>query len=63
MDDVTLQSSWLAAAALFLLLAATCSFSAVIRAARGASITGDEPFYPLTTQGLLADGDFDMTNQ
>ena len=33
------------------------------RATRGASITGDEPFYLPTTQVLLADGDFDLTNQ
>ena len=34
-----------------------------IRATRGASTTGDEPFYLLTTQSLLADGDFDLRNQ
>ena len=34
-----------------------------MRATRGASISGDEPFYLLTTQSLLADGDFDLTNQ
>lgn len=34
-----------------------------IRATRGASITGDEPFYLLTTQSLLADGDLDLRNQ
>ena len=38
-------------------------FSIDIRATRGASITGDEPFYLLTTQSLLADGDFDLRNQ
>ena len=53
----------LAAAALFLLLCVAYSFSIDIRATRGASITGDEPFYLLTTQSLLADGDFDLTNQ
>ena len=42
---------------------AAYSFSAGIRATRGASITGDEPFYLLTTQSLLADGDFDLRNQ
>ena len=51
------------AAALFLLLCAAYSFSVDIRATRGASISGDEPFYLLTTQSLLADGDFDLTNQ
>ncbi len=53
----------LAAAALFLLLCVAYSFSIDIRATRGASITGDEPFYLLTTQSLLADGDFDLTKQ
>ena len=53
----------LSAATLFLLLCAAYSFSIDIRATRGASISGDEPFYLLTTQSLLADGDFDLTNQ
>ena len=53
----------LAAAALSLLLAAVYTISIDIRATRGASITGDEPFYLLTTQSLLADGDFDLRNQ
>ena len=53
----------LAAAALFLLLSVVYAFSVDIRATRGASITGDEPFYLLTTQSLLADGDFDLRNQ
>ena len=53
----------LTAAALFLLLCVAYSFSVDIRATRGASITGDEPFYLLTTQSLLADGDFDLRNQ
>ncbi len=51
------------AAALFLLLAAAYAFSIDIRASRGASITGDEPFYLLTTQSLLSDGDLDVQNQ
>ena len=38
-------------------------FSADIRATRGASTTGDEPFYLLTAQSLPADGDFDLRNQ
>ncbi|MYC30669.1 MAG: hypothetical protein F4X65_11375 [Chloroflexi bacterium] len=53
----------LLAVALFLLLATAYLWSVDIRATRGASITGDEPFYLLTTQSLLADGDFDLTNQ
>ena len=53
----------LLAVALFLLLAAAYALSVEIRATRGASITGDEPFYLLTTQSLLSDGDFDLANQ
>ena len=53
----------LSAAALFLLLCVAYSFSVDIRSTRGASISGDEPFYLLTTQSLLADGDFDLRNQ
>jgi hypothetical protein len=34
-----------------------------IRATRGASITGDEPFYLLTTQSILQDGNLDLTEQ
>lgn len=51
------------AAALFLLLSVAYAFSVDIRATRGASISGDEPFYLLTTQSLLADGDLDLRNQ
>ena len=53
----------LSAAALSLLLCVAYAFSLDMRATRGASISGDEPFYLLTTQSLLADGDFDLTNQ
>ena len=53
----------LSAAALFLLLAVAYAFSMEIRASRSASITGDEPFYLLTTQSLLQDGDLDLVNQ
>ena len=46
-----------------MLLSAAYAFSVDIRATRGASISGDEPFYLLTTQSLLDDGDFDLRNQ
>ncbi len=52
-----------AAVALFLVLVPVYLFSAGIRATRGASITGDEPFYLLTTQSIVADGDLDLGNQ
>ena len=51
------------AVALFLLLSAAYAFSVDIRASRGASITGDEPFYLMTAQSILADGDLDLSNQ
>ena len=53
----------LGAAALFLLLTIAYAFSLGIRASRGASISGDEPFYLLTTQSLLQDRDLDLVNQ
>ena len=53
----------LGALALFLVLSIAYAFSVDIRATRGASITGDEPYYLLTTQSLLNDGDFDLRNQ
>ena len=48
---------------LFAVLATIYIASIDIRATRGASITGDEPFYLLTTQSLVKDGDFDLLNQ
>ena len=53
----------LGAAALFVVLAVAYAFSVGIRATNGASITADEPFYLLTTQSLLQDGDLDLRNQ
>ena len=53
----------LGAAALFLVLTLAYAFSLGIRSTNGASITGDEPFYLLTTQSLLEDGDLDLRNQ
>ena len=53
----------LSAAALFILLVILYLFSIDIRASKGASITGDEPFYLLTTQSLIQDGDLDLTYQ
>ena len=53
----------LTAVALFISLAMAYAFAVDIRASRGASITGDEPFYLITTQSLLTDGDLDLRNQ
>ena len=51
------------AVALFGLLLLVYSASIDIRATRDASITADEPFYLVTTQSLLQDGDLDLRNQ
>lgn len=48
---------------LCVVLAIAYLWSVDLRATRGASITGDEPFYLLTTQSLLRDGDLDLRNQ
>jgi hypothetical protein len=53
----------LGGATLFALLAVVYTGSIGIRASRGASITGDEPFYLLTTQSLVDDGDLDLIQQ
>ena len=53
----------LGALTLFLLLAVVYCFSIGIRASRGASITGDEPFYLLTTQSLVQDGNLVLNSQ
>lgn len=54
---------FLPAVLLFVVLAAAYGLSVGLRASRGASITGDEPFYLLTTQSLLTDRDLDLRNQ
>lgn len=51
------------ALAMFLILVLAYSFSVDIRASRGAKITGDEPFYLLTTQSLIQDRDLDLRHQ
>ena len=51
------------ALAVFVFLSAIYLLSIDIRASYGASITGDEPFYLVTTQSLLNDGDLDLSNQ
>ena len=49
--------------AIFLALTVFYTSSIDIRATRGASITGDEPFYLMTTQSLLEDGNLDIGPQ
>ncbi len=62
-DFARRRSLPLASAGLFVVLALAYAFSVGIRATNGASITADEPFYLLTTQSLLQDGDLDLRNQ
>ncbi|HEX2063595.1 MAG TPA: hypothetical protein VHE80_04150, partial [Acidimicrobiales bacterium] len=47
----------------FLLVAAAGQAAVGMRAARTASVTGDEPFYLLTTQSLSSDGDLDLRDE
>jgi hypothetical protein len=64
MTPALVRSPYLTGAvSLFLLLTAAYIFSVDLRATRGASITGDEPFYLLTTQSLLQDGNLDLRGQ
>lgn len=51
------------ALALFAVLSLAYVGSISLRASWAESITGDEPFYLLTTQSLLQDGDLDLTQQ
>ena len=53
----------LGAVAMFMVLCGAYAFSVGLRASYGAAITADEPFYLLTTQSLLQDGDLDLTQQ
>ena len=62
-SHIRAREALFAAVALFLVLAPVYLFSVGIRATRGASITGDEPFYLLTTQSIIEDGDLDLRNQ
>lgn len=57
------QPVLLGAFSLFVLLALVYQLSIPLRATRGAAITGDEPFYLVTTQSLLQDGDLDLRQQ
>tara|TARA_B100000676_G_scaffold234693_1_gene234257 strand:+ start:1244 stop:2686 length:1443 start_codon:yes stop_codon:yes gene_type:complete len=49
--------------ALFVVLCVVYLFSIGIRATNGSSITGDEPFYLVTTQSIVEDLDIDLNNQ
>ena len=60
---VRISKPLLASMCLFAILVTVFLASVDIRATRGASITGDEPFYLLTTQSLIQDRDLDLKNQ
>jgi hypothetical protein len=47
----------------FALVALATQLAVGMRASRGSEITGDEPFYLLTTQSLRSDGDLDLTDE
>ena len=48
---------------MFLVLSLLYSYSVNLRATRSASITGDEPFYLMTTVSLIDDGNLDLKAQ
>ena len=47
----------------FVLVALAGQLAVGMRAARTSDITGDEPFYLLTTQSLVSDGDLDLRDE
>lgn len=47
----------------FLLVVVVGQLAVGMRASRTASVTGDEPFYLLTTQSLASDGDLDLADE
>jgi hypothetical protein len=53
----------LTALALWVAFALFFQASAGLRASQGARITGDEPFYLMTTHSLLSDGDLDLRDE
>jgi len=63
LDRLRAQPVLTGAVALFVLLVAVYPWSIGIRASWGASITGDEPFYLITTQSLLDEGDLDLRRE
>jgi hypothetical protein len=58
-----MQREWLVAGILALALALLFQLGVPLRGAFGARVTGDEPFYLLTTVSLIQDADLDLTNQ
>jgi hypothetical protein len=57
------RGDWLIFGLLALAFALLFHLGVPLRASFGARITGDEPFYLLTTESLRADGDLDLTDQ
>ena len=47
----------------FLLVLVAGQLAVGMRASRTANVTGDEPFYLLTVQSLVSDGDLDLRDE
>ena len=58
-----LQREWVAGGLLAVALTLLFQVGVPFRGAFGARVTGDEPFYLLTTISLIRDGDLDLRNQ
>lgn len=54
---------WLLPLVVFVVVFTAGQAAVGLRATRTSSITGDEPFYLLTTQSLLSDGDLDLRDE
>lgn len=60
LTSAVVRRTWLA---VFLVVLAGGQLAVGMRASRTASVTGDEPFYLLTTQSLASDGDLDLRDE
>ena len=60
---MTLDTGRRVAAVTFVLVALAGQIGVGMRASRMSEITGDEPFYVLTTQSLVSDGDLDLRDE
>lgn len=61
--EAPVHRAWLLPLAVFLIVLAGGQAAVGMRAAATASVTGDEPFYLLTTQSLVSDGDLDLRDE
>ena len=63
MRPVRAGRPWLLPLLVFVVVVVVGQLAVGLRATTTASITGDEPFYLLTTQSLLSDGDLDLRDE